>query len=393
MNREKLQNAYDICVKKFEAHMKKYDKVMEYDACKTGDYYSESKTCELYCLWNWMSSFITGLAPLYYKSEKDENLLKWAERFKDEYRTKVFEYPIEAMHDLGFLYSPYCVEMYRQSGDKIYRDCAVKAADELVKRFDVNGRHINAWHRMDEERDESRAIIDSMMNTSLLFWAWKETKHTIYKDIATIHADTTLKYFIRDDGSVAHSFSFDRKTGEMLVEMNNCGFGNGSYWARGTAWAVYGYANAYRYTGYERYYTASKKIAEKYMETIDGYIPVWDLKLPKDLPAYKCAGSDPDKNFVWDESDPKNCKYNVDTSAAMILADGLFELTKLKPDDKLTEFMIKSVETVCDEYMNYDVNIPGILQGQNGNMSFATYGDYFTAEILQRILYDYDTCW
>jgi len=393
MNREKLQNAYDICVKKFEAHMKKYDKVMEYDACKTGDYYSESKTCELYCLWNWMSSFITGLAPLYYKSEKDENLLKWAERFKDEYRTKVFEYPIEAMHDLGFLYSPYCVEMYRQTRDKIYYECAVKAADELVKRFDVNGRHINAWHRMDEERDESRAIIDSMMNTSLLFWAWKETKHTIYKDIATIHADTTLKYFIRDDGSVAHSFSFDRKTGEMLVEMNNCGFGNGSYWARGTAWAVYGYANAYRYTGYERYYTASKKIAEKYMETIDGYIPVWDLKLPKDLPAYKCKGSDPDKDFVWDESDPKNCKYNVDTSAAMILADGLFELTKLKPDDKLTEFMIKSVETVCDEYIDRDVNVPGILKGQNGNMSFATYGDFFTAEILQRLLYDYDTCW
>ena len=70
----------------------------------------------------------------------------------------------------------------------------------------------------------------------------KETGHTIYKDVAKAHTDTTLKYFVREDYSACRSFLFDRKTGEMIKEAKDCGYSNGSHWARGTAWTVYGLA-------------------------------------------------------------------------------------------------------------------------------------------------------
>ena len=134
------------------------------------------------------------------------------------------------------------------------------------------------------------AIIDCMMNIPLLFWAGKETGDRFFTDVAIAHADTTLHNFIRPDGSVCHAYRFDSVTGEPAEEFNDCGYSVGSHWARGTAWAVYGFSVAWRYTGLTRYRDAAVKLAECYLTQCgENGVPVWDFRLPTDQPARHCG--------------------------------------------------------------------------------------------------------
>lgn len=391
---QQLKRVYDLSKKKFEIHMKNTDETLrECSACTDGRFYSDNKGQQLSSMWCWMSSFVTGQAPVFYQNGHDSRYLKWANEFQKSYHKKMFETPIESMHDIGFLYSPYSVMMYKLTGDKHHREDALKAADEFAKRFDIKGHYIDAWGRMDDDERVGRAIIDCMMNIALLMWAYTETKHTYYRDIAKAHADTTLKYFVREDYSIAHSFDFDRKTGEILRENNGCGYANGSYWARGTAWAIYGYSILARYTKEEKYKETALNILKSYRQQLkDSCIPVWDFRLPENLPAKICGkGND---RTTWDEAKSENCIYNVDTSACVITACGAYELYKLTGDEELYSFSLKSAEEVCTEpYINYDENIEGLLDYQNGQMSYTTYGDYFLIELISRLLYDIETCW
>lgn len=386
-----LNNKYNDGIRKFDLHMKRMNNCVpyEYQACEDGHF---EKGCDLYDMNNWMTSFVTGLAPIYYKSTKNDIYLKWANSFEKYYHFKMFDIPMESMHDLGFLYSPYSVAMYKLTGDERHKQDALKAADELAKRFSLSGGYIDAWERMDNEERPGRAIIDSMMNIPLLLWAWKESGHPFYRDIAISHAELTKKLFIREDFSVAHSFIFDKKTGEVIGEANNCGFDNGSWWARGTAWAVYGFSILARYTDNDEYRKLAANIAKAYMRQLpeNSYIPIWDFRLPKDLPAKKCGPVKAD----WDETKLENCEFNVDTSAAAIMACGLLCLYKQTNEDWMLKFAIESIEELsADKYVNWKSDVLGILSHQNGQMSYTTYGDYFFIEALSMILYNEDGCW
>lgn len=386
-----MNKAFEIVKQKFELHMKCMNDCVPYQyiACSDGKYQPGES---IYDLNNWMASFITGLAPLLYKSTKDEKYLSWANSFQKHYHSKMFDTPMDSMHDIGFLYSPYSVEMYKLTGDNVHKDDALKAADELAKRFSISGGYIDAWERMDNEERPGRAIIDCMMNIPLLLWAWKETGHPFYRDIALVHANTTKKLFVRDDFSVAHSFIFDKKTGNVIGEANDCGFGNGSWWARGTAWAVYGFAILAGYTNDDEYRLMAENIAKAYVAQLPdaSVVPVWDFRLPKDFPAKKC-GVVPSE---WDETNPENCEFNVDTSATAIMASALICLYKQTGDQWMIDFAKRSIETLSSEkYLNKAPDTLGILSHQNGQMHYTTFGDYFYAEALSALLHDVEVCW
>ena len=144
MKREKLLKTYEICKKKIDKSMqvRGCDDTFEYVASKTGKYNEETPGVDLYHMYNWITSFSTGLAPLMYRTEKDEKYLIWANGFEKHYHSKIFEHSLDTMHDIGFLYSPYSVAMYQLTGAHEHREDAVKAADELMKRFDINGHYI-----------------------------------------------------------------------------------------------------------------------------------------------------------------------------------------------------------------------------------------------------------
>ena len=382
MNKYKV--AYNICVDKIRTNIERISTdLKEYSACLDGKYFKENNSIDFLSKWSWTTSFFTGMALLAYSSEKDDSFLKWCYKHLDLYKSKVFDLEMETMHDLGFLYSPYSVGIYKLNGDTYNRKIAIKAADELAKRFVFKGGYINAWARMDE-RDDFKvglAIIDCMMNLPLLFWAWKETGNDFYKDIAEAHADITIKNMIREDFSVYHAYRFDPESGKALHGTNHCGFSDESYWARGSTWAIYGFAIAYSYTQKEEYLNVAIKIAEKFIVNLkEDYVPIWDFSLPKEIPAVACGDAEYQK---WDKTDIENTKYNRDTSAAAIACCGFMEILKYRNNSKLQECVDKILDSLCsDKYFDKDINTPGILKCSNGNMTYTSFGDYFFMEAL-----------
>ena len=170
-----------------------------------------------------------------------------------------------------------------------------------------------------------------------------------------MHADTTMKYFVRNDYSIMHAYRFSEETGAPIGEANYCGFANGSHWARGTAWAIYGFAIAYNYTGKTEYLDVVFKLLDQFMTECKGKIPVWDFRLP--------------------ESE----EQSLDTSAAAIVLCGIIEIEKHKTNFRLQKYK-ESLRASLEEYIDYDEEIMGILREQNGRHSYASYGDYFMIE-------------
>lgn len=389
-NQKKLfENKYALLKQKFKVHMNNMTNTEPYELIATSDgrFYDIEKGCDLTTRWNWTTSFVTGLAPLYYKTTPCEDYLTWAKQFQKYYHSKVFYSPLESMHDMGFLYILYSIAMYSVTNDENHRTDALKAADELCKRFSIKGRYIDAWSKMDDESEEGRAIVDCMMNISLLLWAWKQTGNIFYREVADAHADTTLRYFVRDDDTVAHSFVFDRDTGNMVKESNTCGYSDGSWWARGTAWAVYGFSLIGEYMNSDKYTSVAKRLGARYMSELEGKskIPIWDFRLPQEMPAKKCSKT----KAEWDETLNENVCYAVDTSAAAIMSCAFLR----NGTDVEKQFAIETIEELCSNYIDEDVNVPGAMHHQNGNMTYTTFGDYFLAEALNAILYDEKSIW
>lgn len=360
-------------IKKIKSNINKIgNDLREFPGSPDGNYLkNRERAIKIGHIFNWTQSFFTGMALWAYEDTGDREFLDWAMQFKREYSDKVTKTPMETMHDVGFLYSPYAVMLYSITGDEDFKQIGIKAADALAMRFDPKGKYIRAWGRIDNVIPEyvdselakdhfftessGLAIVDCMMNLPLLFWASEVTGHPFYKRIAVEHADTTMKYFIRNDYSVMHAYRFSEETGNAIGEANYCGYSCGSHWARGTAWAIYGFAVAYNYTKKPEYMDISTALLDKFMAECKGEIPVWDFRLAE------------------------NEEKSIDTSAAAVVLCGIMEIEKHKTNPRLQEYK-KELRKNLEEYINYDENVMGILREQNGWHIYASYGDYFMIE-------------
>lgn len=360
-------------IKKIKNNINKIgNDLREFPECLDGNYlHDREKAIKIGHIFNWTQSFFTGMALWAYEDTKDKEFLDWAMQFKEEYADKVSNTPLETMHDVGFLYSPYAVMLYSMTGDEAYKEMAVKAADALAMRFEPKGKYIRAWGRIDDvipeyvdselakdhffTESKGVAIVDCMMNLPLLFWASEVTGHPFYKRIAIEHANTTMKYFVRSDYSVMHAYRFSEETGEAIGEANYCGYSCGSHWARGTSWAIYGYAIAYNYTKKPEYMDMSMALLDKFMAECNGNIPVWDFRLPK--------------------SEEKA----IDTSAAAVVLCAIMEIEKHKTNTHLQGYK-KELRNNLEGYIDYNEDVMGVLKEQNGRHKYTSYGDYYLIE-------------
>ncbi len=305
---------------------------------------------------------------------QDGQLLRAIELSEPNYLAKMeTTHAQETMHDLGFLYSLYAVALHQATGEERHRSLGLRAAEVLAARFIPQGNYIRAWGRMDESNSEytGLAIIDCMMNLPLLHWASQETGDPRFKDIAVRHADMTLECFIRSDDSVYHAYRFD-EYGSPVSGANFCGNFVESQWARGNAWAMYGFAMAYRHTGDERYLDASLRISRKFASSLDPeVIPVWDFRLPPHEPQLR------------------------DSSAAAVAACAIQELESLgKSEPTLTATKERLLARLLEpDYLDSDPACRGVLkQGQVGDgvgkakSAYTSWGDYFFMEALAREL-------
>ena len=289
-------------------------------------------------------------------------------------------------HDMGFLYTPSCVAAYKLTKDERAKEAAIMAADQLITRFHGVGNFIQAWGSMDEP-ENYRLIIDCLLNLPLLYWATEVTGDNKYRDIAQKHIQTAVDNVIREDYSTWHTFYFDINTGKPSHGSTCQGYQDGSAWARGQAWGVYGMACAYRYTR-----------EEESIEKFDGVLQYFLNHLPQDLIPYW------DLEFTDGDQQPK------DSSSASIVACGLLEMAKYVSDEKAAEYMAIAgclLKSLYDNYQVKDVNKSNglVLHSTYSNHSpyntcnhygvdeCNSWGDYFYMEALTRMSKDWNQYW
>ena len=211
----------------------------------------------------WTGGFWPGALWLLYAATGERVFMEEARRAEALLTAELRAFKL-LNHDVGFMYLLSCGADFKLTGDAQAETDCLHAANLLMGRFNPAG-YIRAWNEPDRV---GYAIIDCMMNLSLLFWATRRTGDPRFAHVARIHADTTLRHFMRPDGSVSHIVEFDPKTGASVREHAGQGYALGSAWSRGQAWGLYGFAMAFANTGDGRYLDASRRVADFFIAHI-----------------------------------------------------------------------------------------------------------------------------
>lgn len=340
----------------------------------------------------WTTGFWTGEIWLAYEYMKEkgsplaEQLREAGEIQIDSFLNRIDKKIEVDHHDMGFLYSPSCVAGYKLIGSKKGREAAIKAADQLITRYHPVGEFIQAWGPMDAP-ENYRLIIDCLLNLPLLYWASEETGDTKYKEIAEKHIHTAIANVIREDYSTWHTFFFDMKTGAPDHGATCQGYRDGSAWARGQAWGIYGCALAYKYTKRDAYIDIFKNVTGYYMEHLpEDMIPFWDLE------------------FTDGDDQPR------DSSSASIAACGMLEMIKsMEKEDAVIyqKYAMQMIKSLYDKYAVKDAKVSNglVLHSTYSNHSpyntcnhygvdeCNSWGDYFYMEALTRLHKDWILYW
>jgi unsaturated chondroitin disaccharide hydrolase len=178
--------------------------------------------------------------------------------------------------NLGALFFPTYVRGYTLTGDPALKAVALKAAAAMAARYNsVVGAMLS------RPGERFNVIIDSLMKSQLLWWAARNGGDPALADIATQHALTIARDFVRDDGSTWHQVYYDTATGQVTERAAGSAYSVDSTWARGQAWAILGFAAAYRETADQRFLDAARKVTDWYLAHVpeDG-VPYWDFDDP-----------------------------------------------------------------------------------------------------------------
>ena len=316
----------------------------------------------------WTNGFWGGMMWLLYEQTKDE-VYKELAIHSEELLDKALAKTERLTHDVGFMWHLTSGAHYRICGDVSAKRKNLAVANALAARFHVKGgfiRALNEEEYPDGDVSKGMTIIDTMMNLPLLYWASAITKDERYKDIAMVHADTTMHQHLRADGSVNHIVLHDVHTGEMTGTRGGQGFREGSSWSRGQGWAIYGFALSYKHTGEIRYLDAAKAAAHYFISCVcDDYLPKSDFRAPKEPVVY-------------------------DSTAGAIAACGLLEIASHAEEyeaEVYSNAALKICKAMDEKFCNYSEDNDSILTmatnayGGERHVRYI-YGDYFWLEAL-----------
>ena len=271
----------------------------------------------------WTSGFYPGTLWYLYEETRDSSLKKEAKR-----AMKLLNAQQKNQHsaDLGMI-------MYNSFGTAMkidpqvaYQKTLLATAKTLVKRYNPKVKAIRSWDTRKNDQ-EFVVVIDHIMNLELLFWATHATGDSSYYRIAEQEGKTIWKNLVRPDYSTNQIVTFETKTGKVKGKRNAQGYNDTTTWARGEAWALYGFTVLYRETKKKRYL--------EWAEHIAGFI-LNHPNLPKDKIPY------------WDFNAPDIPNTYRDASAGAVMASALLELsgysaTYGKPYFKTAETMLETL--------------------------------------------------
>lgn len=319
----------------------------------------------------WCSGFFPGVLWQLYADKPNEELRRYAELYTD--RTEPVKTKTDT-HDLGFML--YCSfgQGYNLTGNPHYLDVIKEGTGNLLTRYDEKLGVIKSWEP--SPKWKYPVIIDNMMNLEMLCFMTRETNDRHYVQVAETHANTTMKNHFRDDYSTYHVVSYDPATGQPHAKQTAQGYADGSAWARGQAWGLYGYTMMYRETLQPRYLEQACRIAHfiaSHPRLPEDGIPYWDFDAP-DIP-----------NALRD------------ASAGAVMASAFIELSQLDPTADAAKWLAlaeKQLRSLTSPAYLANVGELGgfILKHSVGSIPGKsevdvplTYADYYYIEALLRM--------
>ena len=318
---------------------------------------------------DWTSGFWPGELWYLYEVTGDEKWKTQADKFS-RYLTPLSSHKAND-HDLGFQIFNSFGNGYRLTKNPEYKTIILRTADTLATLFNPKVGTILSWPHHSGDMQHN-TIIDNMMNLELLFWASKNGGSKNLYNIAVKHAETTMKNHFRDDYSAYHVVQYNKDTGKKIKGVTAQGYSDSSMWARGQAWAIYGYTMVYRETKDPKFLEFAHKIARPYLD-----------RLPADLIPY------------WDFNAPGIPNEPRDASAAAIAASALIELSGFTKDSTLKEEYLTKATKMLNEltahYQSGSKNSAFLLHS-TGHKPANTeidcsinYADYYYLEGLKRL--------
>ena len=320
----------------------------------------------------WTSGFYPGVLWTLFKETGDETFRQLAIKHT---RNLAGLTERETDHDIGFqLMSSYgkwwISDLTTMDNEDVLpldeiRDVLDRGVQKLAGRFNPEIGVIRSWNGA---RWNYPVIIDNMMNLELLMAEGRASD----REIAEKHALTTMKNHFREDGTCFHLVDY-ADDGTVLGRQTVQGYADDSAWARGQAWALYGYAMMAQYEQ-----RRNKELSDTFYG-VAAKLETWLLSnLPEDGIPY------------WDfsQSDYK------DASAGAIIACGLLKLWELRgyPDDDPALAMAERIlrTLASPEYLAEPRTNGGFLLKHGvGNLPGhsevdvpLTYADYYFLEAL-----------
>jgi len=322
----------------------------------------------------WTEGFWTGILWQLYVYSRDDRFKKWAQEYTRLLARQKADF---TDHDLGFLFYHSCVLEHLITGEQEMIAAALSAADRLADRFNPQGGFIRAHGELSDPERAGYAIIDTIMNLRLLFWAHSLTGETRFLDVAKQTALTIVREYLREDGSSYQVVWFDPVTGLVEKKETLQGYGPTSCWSRGQAWGIHGLAQVYKYTGEGQFKEWAHTMARYFLDNLPG-----------------------DGVVYYDFVDPRIPDVPKDTSAQAIAAAGLLTLSDLAVGEE-RELCLRQGEQLlaplCADYLVQPEpgvsTSRGFLKGgcyfwakDRGVDSELMFGDYYMLEALVRYL-------
>ena len=329
----------------------------------------------------WTNGFWAGLMMIMYDGTGDEKYLEVTRRNMKRLDEALEGNVAVLHHDVGFMWNISSGADWRLNGDEEQHRRLYKATALLMNRYNTKGEYIRAWdHPWRGQKTNGFAIIDCMMNIPMLYRSSEESGDERYKMVAMSHADTTMKYHVRPDGSVNHINDYDPLNGGLVTNYPGQGY-NGyqfSSWSRGQSWALYGFALSYAHTGKHEYLDTAKKVAHYFIANLadNDWLPLCDFRAPAEPVVY-------------------------DSTAGACAACGLIEIAKHVNELEKKLYInaaIKLLKAMTDKFCDFNPDTdPLLLMGTEaygrGEHISIIYGDFFYVEAIQKLRKDIDFVW
>lgn len=318
----------------------------------------------------WTGGFWPGVLWYDYEATQNDTIRVLAEKYTES--LKLFSEIPAYDHDLGFLVFCSYGNGYRLTHNPTYRDVIIATADSLATLYNPKVGTILSWPRNIEMLGGHNTIMDNMINLEMLFWAARNGGDRRLFDVAVSHADKTMENQFRPDYTSYHVAVYDTLTGNCIKKCTHQGYADESMWARGQAWAIYGYTVVFRETGDPKYLEFAEKLVDVYLKNLpEDYVPYWDFNAP-DIP-----------------NAPR------DASAACVVASALLEMSGFYGNGQGEKYKEAAGKMLCslssDKYQSRDTNVAFLLHStghwpaKSEIDASIIYADYYYIEALLRL--------